>query len=100
MKNGSQNGRAENGRYEKGTNGGAHGKPGVSGRKPIAFKLECERINGWALLEKIEPYLKEHDPSDQGFRWACDWLSRFHAGTKPAEGEQDIPHERALELLA
>lgn len=44
MKNGNQNGRTENGRYEPGHNGGAHGVPGRSGRPSDEFRESMRKI--------------------------------------------------------
>jgi hypothetical protein len=48
--------REKNGRFPKGSNGGHHGAPGRSGRKPAAWREACET----ALAEsQAIPVLKE-----------------------------------------
>ena len=99
-KNGAQNGRRSNGTYVKGTNGGAGGQPGRSGRKPIEFKAECARI-ALEELPRIAEYLAKHKPDDAGYRWAYDRMSDYGLG-KPTQvvthqGDADQPIEVSVE---
>lgn len=59
------------------------GKPGRSGRKPIAFVAECERITDTLILPKLEQYVSSHSPDDEGYRWAATKLLEYAKG-KPA----------------
>jgi hypothetical protein len=82
------------GRFAKGPDerrGG--GKAGRSGRKPDAFKAECERLADGVVLTKVRAYLnkKSGDPADPWF-WKCaEYVTQYGKG-RPAQSvtlEQD-----------
>ncbi len=50
---------------------------GQGGRPPNSFKAECERLSYDEVLPKVEKFLKDKDPSNQAWRWAADYVSRY-----------------------
>lgn len=56
-----------------------YGKPGRSGRKPMAFVEQCEALVDSAVLTRVESYLKDpkHKPDDPAWRWCAEYVTRY-----------------------
>lgn len=57
--------------------GNTGGKKGRSGRKPLAFVAECDRLADSAVLPKVEAYLAKGRPDDPAWRWCAEYVSRY-----------------------
>jgi len=73
-----------------------HGLPGRSGRKPIEFKAECSDLTDAEVLPRIREYLRTADPSDQGWRWAADWLANYGKGRPVQAVDTTITERRVI----
>lgn len=76
---------ANSGAFKKGTDarrGG--GKKGRSGRKPLEFKAECDRLTNAEVLPRVERYLVASDAGDPAWRWAAEFVAGY-SKQKPTE---------------
>lgn len=62
------------------------GKPGRSGRKPLAFVAACARLVDSQVLPKVEKYLAgKPNPSDPAWRWCADYVTTYGKGKPPQQ---------------
>jgi len=74
-KNGAKNGHKANGQFDRGNTQGG-GKPGRSGRKPVALK-QSEGETYAETLARVAGYLCGNTgPSDSTWRWCAEWIAR------------------------
>jgi hypothetical protein len=78
--NGKTGPKTGNGRFEHGADSRrGYGKPGRSGRKPLAFVEQCEALVDDAVLTRVRDYLndKRHQPDDAAWRWCAEYVTRY-----------------------
>jgi len=63
-----------------GNPGNSGGKPGRSGRKPNEFIQECGQLTDELVLPKIAAHLALADPTDEAWRWAATFVSKYAKG--------------------
>ena len=63
--------------------GNTGGKKGRSGRKPVAFVEECERLTDAIALPKIAQYLRTAKPDDPAWRWCVEYVSKYTKSEAP-----------------
>ena len=90
-KNAKENAFRRPGRGGQSPPANGHGKKGRSGRKPLVFKQECERLRDVEVLPKVAACLAEYGPTHaehgRAWLWCVDYVTKYTTSPAPQKVE-------------